>query len=592
MKSVAWRRPSDVPSILRLLAPLLKPQRGRMVRMSVAAIVGGFAEAASLVLIARVAFALTSDGSDVAFHFGPLGTTTVSINVLIGAAIALVVLRMALQAVTTVLGSRASATVVESSRSSLIHSYLAAGWSLQASQREGRLQELLTTYVQASASAVGALSQGAVGMFNLSALLVTALFVNAIASVTAAVVTLALGLTLRPLRAALRRRSARAAQANLEFATGITELTSTLQEVRIFGVEAPVADRLDVLNQRTVRGSLQTAYVGGAITTLYQGVAILLLVGALGVAHAAGFSRLSSLGAIVLIMLRSLSYAQGVQSNIQSLFQSAPYIETLNEERERYATSATKHGGEPVERIGAVAFDHVSFEYEPRVPVLRDVSFQVSHGEIVGIVGPSGSGKSTLVQLLLRLREPVLGSMLVDGDDARRLSLDDWYRHVSFVPQEPRLFAGTVTDNIRFFRPAVDAGTIERAARLANLHDEITAWPLGYDTLVGERGGQLSGGQRQRLCIARALVGNPDLIVLDEPTSSLDVKSESLIRETIAALAPRTTVFIIAHRLSTLAICDRIMVILSGVLEGFDEPTKLEASNPFYQEALALSGMR
>jgi len=292
------------------------------------------------------------------------------------------------------------------------------------------------------------------------------------------------------------------------------------------------------------------------------------------------------------ILLRSLSYAQGIQSNLQGLYQSAPYVETLAEERERYLGSKMQHGGEAVGQIGSIRFDHVSFEYEAGVPVLRDVSFETAHGEIIGIVGPSGSGKSTLVQLLLRLREPTDGRMYVDDRDANRLSLDEWYGHISFVPQEPRLFAGTVADNIRFFRTNVDDAAIERSAKLANLHEEITAWPLGYGTMVGERGGQLSGGQRQRLCIARALVEEPDMMVLDEPTSSLDVRSEALLRETISGLAPNTTVFVIAHRLSTLAICDRIMVILSGIMEGFDEPEALEAANPFYREALRLSGLR
>jgi ABC-type multidrug transport system fused ATPase/permease subunit len=316
------------------------------------------------------------------------------------------------------------------------------------------------------------------------------------------------------------------------------------------------------------------------------------MVGALGVAYGVGFSRLASLGGVILIMLRSLGYAQSVQSNVQGLYQTMPYVETLYEEEERYRESVMQHGGEPVHSIGALAFEHVSFEYEPDVPVLRDVSFEVRQGEIIGIVGPSGSGKSTLIQLLLRLREPTNGTYLVDGADARRLSLEDWYSHIAFVPQDPRLFYGTVADNIRFFRSDVDDTAIQRAAKLANLHDDIESWPLGYDTPVGERGGQLSGGQRQRLCIARALVEEPAVIVFDEPTSALDVRSEALIRETIADLRPATTTFVIAHRLSTLAICDRIMVILGGALEGFDDPTRLEASNPFYQEALRLSGLR
>jgi len=523
---------------------------------------------------------------------GPLGEHTLSISLLLGAAAALIVVRIGLQAVYTLLSSRATFAVVETTRSRLARLYLGAGWPLQASQRDGRLQDLLTTYAGSSAEAIGALSQGAIGTFSLTALLVTALAVNPIASVAAAVAALAIGLMLKPMRAALRRRSSRTAEANLDFATGITELSTTLQEVRIFGVETPVADRLDELNRLSVRHSLHTSYIGGGIGVIYQGVAMLLMIGALALAYSADFARLSSLGAIVLIMLRSLGYAQGIQSSIQNLAQTAPYLETLVEEEQRYRVSVADHGGEPVESIGAVRFDDVSFEYQPGAPVLRDVSFATERGEIIGVVGPSGSGKSTLVQLLLRLREPTSGLVLVDGRDARQLDLDAWYRQIAFVSQDPHLFAGTVAANIRFFRDDVDDAAIQRAAKLAHVHEEIVGFPDGYDTLVGERGGQLSGGQRQRLCIARALVENPQLMVLDEPTSALDVRSESLMRDTIADLAPHTTVFVIAHRMSTLAICDRIMVILNGVLEGFDAPDELARSNPFYREALHLSGMR
>ena len=586
------RRSGDEASAWKLVMPLVRTQRGRLTRMSIAAILSGFAEAAILVLIARIAFALASTEDDVTVSLGPLGEHTLSISLLLGTAAALIVVRIGLQAVYTLLSSRATFAVVETTRSRLARLYLGAGWPLQASQRDGRLQDLLTTYAGSSAAAIGALSQGAIGAFSLAALLVTALAVNPIASVAAAVAALAIGLMLRPMREALRRRSSRTAQDNLDFATGITELSTTLQEVRIFGVEGPVADRLDVLNRRSVRSSLHTSYVGGAIGVIYQGVAMLLMIGALAIAYSADFSRLSSLGAIVLIMLRSLGYAQGIQSSVQSLAQTAPYLETLGEEEKRYRDSVADHGGEPVESIGAVHFDGVSFEYQPDAPVLRDVSFATERGEIIGIVGPSGSGKSTLVQLLLRLREPTSGLVLVDGRDARQLDLDAWYRQIAFVSQDPHLFAGTVAANIRFFRDDVDDAAIQRAAKLAHVHEEIVGFPDGYDTLVGERGGQLSGGQRQRLCIARALVENPQLMVLDEPTSALDVRSESLMRDTIADLAPHTTVFVIAHRMSTLAICDRIMVILNGVLEGFDAPDELARSNPFYREALHLSGMR
>ncbi len=574
-----------------LLTALLRPHRGALVVMSVAAAAAGFAEAAVLVIIARIAFALTSPNKNVDVDLGPLGEVSLSIGTLLMFALVLVIARVVLQVGYTVIATKVTYDAVERMRTGLIHQYLATGWPLQAAQRNGRLQELVTTYVDAASRAVNSLSFGAIASFNLAALLLTALWVSPIASVVAAAASFGIGLMLRPLRAAVRRRSGRAAAANLDFATGLTELASTLQETRIFGVQDEVETRLDELNRQSVREAVKTGYAGGAIGIIYQGVGLLLIVGALAVIYAVGMSELASLGAIVLIMLRSLSYAQAVQGSVQDLALRAPYLQMLAEERARY-TAATVHGGiGDVGQVGAIRFEALSFEYEPGVPVLHNISFEVQKGEVIGIVGPSGSGKSTLVQLLLRLREPTAGSIHSDDRNVQELSLDEWYEHVTFVPQEPHLFAGTVAENIKFFRD-IDDGAVERASKRAHIHDDIVSWPRGYETPVGERGGQLSGGQRQRICIARAFVGDPEVMVFDEPTSSLDVRSDALIGETIAAVPSGTTVFVVAHRLSTLGICSRIMVILDGRLEGFDEPAELERSNPFYSEALRLSGMR
>jgi ABC-type multidrug transport system fused ATPase/permease subunit len=215
------------------------------------------------------------------------------------------------------------------------------------------------------------------------------------------------------------------------------------------------------------------------------------------------------------------------------------------------------------------------------------VSFQVDAGEAVGIIGPTGAGKSTLSQLLLRLREPSRGSYLVNGESAGSFTWTDWQSRVAYVPQEPRVLRGSVAENIRFFRD-IEQPTIEEAARRANVHDEILAMGAAYDTVIGQRADAVSGGQRQRICLARALAGRPDLLVLDEPTSALDLASEAAVRASLAALRGQVTVFIIAHRLPLIDICQRVLVLDKGRVKAFADSRELDRHDAFYRRIVAL----
>jgi ABC-type multidrug transport system fused ATPase/permease subunit len=237
-----------------------------------------------------------------------------------------------------------------------------------------------------------------------------------------------------------------------------------------------------------------------------------------------------------------------------------------------------------------LTFDRVSFAYESRQRVLDEVSFRVDAGETVGIVGHSGAGKSTLVQLLLRLREPDSGVYRVDSTDVRQIARDDWHRRVAYVSQEPRLLGGTVTENIRYLRDHINDEAIETAAKMAHIHEEILSWPGTYNHRVGQRLDAVSGGQRQRLCLARALAGKPEILVLDEPTSALDPHSEAAIQQSLEELRGTVTMFIVAHRMSTLSICDRIMVIDSGRIEAFDTPENLQRIDGYFRAAMQLAG--
>jgi len=215
---------------------------------------------------------------------------------------------------------------------------------------------------------------------------------------------------------------------------------------------------------------------------------------------------------------------------------------------------------------GEIAFDHVAFGYDPEAPVLRDITFAIGSGEMVGIVGPTGSGKSTAVSLIPRFRDPDTGSITIDGVDICDYKLHGLRCQIGFVLQDTVLLRGTVRDNIAFGRPGATDDEIVDAAKLANAHEFITRMPDGYDSLVGDRGMTLSGGQRQRIGIARALIRDNPILILDEPTAALDAQSEQLVIEALDRLMEGRTVITIAHRLSTLRNADKIIVIKDGVV--------------------------
>ncbi|HOC19518.1 MAG TPA: ABC transporter ATP-binding protein [Vicinamibacterales bacterium] len=233
---------------------------------------------------------------------------------------------------------------------------------------------------------------------------------------------------------------------------------------------------------------------------------------------------------------------------------------------------------------GAVEFGGVEFEYRPGVPVLRGVSFRAAAGTTTALVGSSGSGKSTLISLVMAFNRPTAGRVLIDGADLASVRLRDYRAHLGVVLQENFLFDGTIAENIAYARPRATREEVLRVAAVAHCDAFVREFPDGYDTVVGERGVKLSGGQRQRIAIARAILADPRILVLDEATSSLDSESEALIQDGLRSLRHGRTTFVIAHRLSTIRSADQILVLEGGEIVERGTHAELLALNGRYRQ--------
>lgn len=350
----------------------------------------------------------------------------------------------------------------------------------------------------------------------------------------------------------------------------VQEALAALRVVKAYGQETREQERFIHHARKGLRGQVRLAFLEGGFDllvglTIAMGTAVVLFI---GVRHVQA-ARLT-LGDLLLVMAYLAQFYGPLQTitkkaaELQSSMASAERAFTLLDE---VSDVPERPEAKPIQRSsGNIMLRKVSFAYNASRPVLQDISVEIPGGTRVGIIGTTGAGKSTLVGLLTRFYDPTTGQILLDGIDLRDCKIADLRNQIAIVIQEPVLFATSIAENIAYARPSATQSEITGAAKAANAHDFIMSLPNGYDTQVGERGMRLSGGERQRISIARAFLKDAPVLILDEPTSSVDTNTEARIMEAMVRLMRGRTTLIIAHRVSTLRYCDMILEVEGGRL--------------------------
>jgi subfamily B ATP-binding cassette protein MsbA len=362
----------------------------------------------------------------------------------------------------------------------------------------------------------------------------------------------------------------------------------SMQVVKAFGQESLEEEMLQTVSQATVSAALKARSVKALLSpvvtivvsvctaiVLWRGAALILT----------GAMTVGSLTVYLAYLSRFFKPVKDLATTTNAIAQVTVGVERVRSILDTDTILPEKEDRlEPEVLKGEIELRNVAFGYDPSTPILTDVSFHIRAGEFVGIVGPTGSGKSTVVSLIPRFYDVVAGSVLIDGIDVRDYGLKDLRDHIGYVLQDTVLFHGTIFENIAFGNPHASREQVISAAKLANADEFISRMPQGYETPVGERGSTLSGGQRQRIGIARVMVRNSPILLLDEPTAALDSESEKLVVEALETLMKGRTVIAIAHRLTTIRDATQIIVISDGVVAEDGSHDELLKRNGIYAD--------
>lgn len=582
-----WSNASAPPTsaVLRSIAREYGGYRRWQVLVGCVGGAGATVELSVVFLIAALASSLMNDSAT-----GLVGLPSLAPRVLAVVACGAVLVRGLLDLVQIRVQARATRDFDICSRRELLGAYMHAGWDRQSEMDPGEVAGAFVRYLNSARDAFGQYVQVPVQAVSFLLMLVGSVIAGGMWAIGVIVGSVALAGIFQPLTRHTHRVASQQRVAGKLLDSFVYEIPPTRLDSRVYGVDDKFVERMDAVSIDCADTVASVMMAKSRLGSLYTSALYLLTVIGLGVVAILDVAQPARFAAVILLLYRGLGYARGLQTTYQSLVAAVPAIDELDRQREAIDGSRLRTGGVALPRsVSTIRLEAATYTYPNGHLALSDATLTMRRGEAIGVVGPSGAGKSTLAQLVLGLRDPSQGAITVDGVDLRDVDLSTWFGNIAMVPQSPRAIQDTIANNVRYLRDNITDDEVVSALKTANLYDEVVALPSGLDTVVGEFGVRLSGGQVQRLAVARALVGDPNLVVMDEPTSALDPITEEALRVGLEYLKKRCILVIIAHRFSTLRLCDQIVVVEGGRIQAVGDRSMIESENEFFAEAARLA---
>ncbi len=473
--------------------------------------------------------------------------------------------------------AKITADYEKKTRNELFKKTLTASWPYLLEQKIGHLETVLITDVSRSAGVLDLLSGTILITTSLLAYSIVALSI----SVAITFITLALGVVLffilKPLLYKTRKLSQSWALNSKTVANQVAEYTIGAKIIKTAGVENNVLAKIQKFFNELREARIKLAIYGNLQTSFQEPLSLILVVSIFAFSYSKPSFQFASFLAVIYLVQKMFSFMQSIQGRLSGINETVPFLKAVisYDDQTTQNTEDNTTGAYDFSFNEHLKFNNVRFGYDKHKEVLSGISFKVNKGEMIGLIGSSGSGKTTIVDLILKLFKPSLGAILLDDRDISEINTHDWRKNIGYVSQDIFLLSDTIENNIRFYDSSISNQDIINATKMANIYDVIQEQPDKFLAVVGERGVKLSVGQRQRVVLARVLARKPKILILDEATSALDNESEALIQKTLENLKNKMTILIIAHRLSTVMSCDRLIALENGKIIERGSPQEL-----------------